>query len=124
MNNDFLKKLEPQHTREMVDCMYEKIFSANQLVIQEGEPGNYLYVLAGRLWLFFAAFSLIVSDFRNTITCYNVPVLYSMVLGGYTEGFLEVMQNGKLLGQMRPGTAFGELAILYNCKRTATVKGE
>uniref|UniRef100_A0A671MK69 cGMP-dependent protein kinase n=1 Tax=Sinocyclocheilus anshuiensis TaxID=1608454 RepID=A0A671MK69_9TELE len=84
MNNDFLKKLEPQHTREMVDCMYEKIYAAEQLVIQEGEPGNYLYVLA--------------------------------------EGLLEVIQNGKLLGQMRPGTAFGELAILYNCKRTATVK--
>ncbi|KAK1791111.1 hypothetical protein P4O66_002144 [Electrophorus voltai] len=84
MNNDFLMKLEPQHMREMVDCMYEKIYIANQLVIQEGEPGNYLYVLA--------------------------------------EGLLEVMQNGKLLGQMRPGTAFGELAILYNCKRTATVK--
>ncbi|XP_056616667.1 cGMP-dependent protein kinase 2 [Triplophysa dalaica] len=84
MNNDFLKKLEPQHMREMVDCMYEKIFTAEQLVIQEGEPGNFLYVLA--------------------------------------EGLLEVMQNGKLLGQMRPGTAFGELAILYNCKRTATVK--
>ncbi|KTF93544.1 hypothetical protein cypCar_00011705 [Cyprinus carpio] len=46
MNNDFLKKLEPQHTREMVDCMYEKIYAAEQLVIQEGEPGNYLYVLA------------------------------------------------------------------------------
>ncbi|KAL1263325.1 hypothetical protein QQF64_006064, partial [Cirrhinus molitorella] len=84
LNNDFLKKLEPQHTREMVDCMYEKIYAAEQLVIQEGEPGNYLYVLA--------------------------------------EGLLEVIQNGKLLGQMRPGTAFGELAILYNCKRTATVK--
>ena len=40
-----------------------------------------------------------------------------------TEGLLEVIQNGKLLGEMRPGTAFGELAILYNCKRTATVKG-
>ncbi|XP_067277187.1 cGMP-dependent protein kinase 2 isoform X2 [Pseudorasbora parva] len=84
MNNDFLKKLEPQHTRELVDCMYEKIYATDQLVIQEGEPGNYLYVLA--------------------------------------EGLLEVIQNGKLLGQMRPGTAFGELAILYNCKRTATVK--
>ena len=41
-----------------------------------------------------------------------------------TEGILEVIQSGKLLGDMRPGTAFGELAILYNCKRTATVKGE
>ncbi|KAF6737454.1 cGMP-dependent protein kinase 2 [Oryzias melastigma] len=84
VSNDFLKKLEPQHMREMVDCMYEKVFSEGQLVIQEGEAGNYLYVLA--------------------------------------EGLLEVIQNGKLLGEMRPGTAFGELAILYNCKRTATVK--
>ncbi|KAA8584135.1 hypothetical protein FQN60_015343 [Etheostoma spectabile] len=84
MNNDFLNKVEPQHMREMVDCMYEKVYTEGQLVIQEGEPGNYLYVLA--------------------------------------DGLLEVIQNGKLLGEMRPGTAFGELAILYNCKRTATVK--
>lgn len=47
MNNDFLKKLEPQHMREMVDCMYERVYTEGQLVIQEGEPGNYLYVLAG-----------------------------------------------------------------------------
>lgn len=40
------------------------------------------------------------------------------------EGLLQVVQSGKMLGEMRPGTAFGELAILYNCKRTATVKGE
>uniref|UniRef100_A0A8D3B106 cGMP-dependent protein kinase n=1 Tax=Scophthalmus maximus TaxID=52904 RepID=A0A8D3B106_SCOMX len=49
INNDFLKKLEPQHMREMVDCMYEKVYTEGQLVIQEGEPGNYLYVLAGQL---------------------------------------------------------------------------
>ncbi|XP_056466006.1 cGMP-dependent protein kinase 2-like [Gadus chalcogrammus] len=84
VKNDFLKKLEPQHLRDMVDCMYPRKYTQGQLVIQEGEPGNYLYVLA--------------------------------------EGLLEVIQNGKLLGEMRPGTAFGELAILYNCKRTATVK--
>uniref|UniRef100_A0A8C9TUU0 cGMP-dependent protein kinase n=1 Tax=Scleropages formosus TaxID=113540 RepID=A0A8C9TUU0_SCLFO len=84
MNNDFLKKLDPQHIRDMVECMYERSYAQGHLVITEGEPGNYLYVLA--------------------------------------DGLLEVLQNGKLLGQMRPGTAFGELAILYNCKRTATVK--
>ncbi|XP_035028766.1 cGMP-dependent protein kinase 2 [Hippoglossus stenolepis] len=84
INNDFLKNLDPQHMREMVDCMYEKVYTEGQLVIQEGEAGNYLYVLA--------------------------------------DGILEVIQSGKLLGDMHPGTAFGELAILYNCKRTATVK--
>lgn len=49
MNNDFLKKLDPQHLREMVDCMYERIYTDGQLVIQEGESGNYLYVLAGHI---------------------------------------------------------------------------
>eukprot|EP00066_Takifugu_rubripes_P029407 XP_011618673.1 PREDICTED: cGMP-dependent protein kinase 2-like [Takifugu rubripes] len=68
----------------MVDCMFENVYTEGQLVIREGEPGNYLYVLS--------------------------------------EGLLEVIQNGKLLGEMHAGTAFGELAILYNCKRTATVK--
>ncbi|XP_032868511.1 cGMP-dependent protein kinase 2-like isoform X1 [Amblyraja radiata] len=84
MHNEFLKQLESQHVREMVECMYERSYQETDLVIQEGEQGNHLYVLA--------------------------------------EGILEVIQNGKLLGQMHPGTAFGELAILYNCKRTATVK--
>ncbi|XP_059802406.1 cGMP-dependent protein kinase 2 [Hypanus sabinus] len=84
MHNEFLKKLEPQHVREIVECMYERSYQETDVVIQEGEPGNHLYVLA--------------------------------------DGTLEVIQNGKLLGQMHPGTAFGELAILYNCKRTATVK--
>lgn len=79
MNNDFLKKLEPQHTREMVDCMYEKIFTANQLVIQEGEPGNYLYVLAGQPLTFYhqAAFSFILSGFKKYL--YHFAVLYSIV---------------------------------------------
>ena len=39
------------------------------------------------------------------------------------EGCVEVTKDCEFLGQMRGGTVFGELAILYNCKRTATVKG-
>ncbi|XP_072292973.1 cGMP-dependent protein kinase 2 [Eucyclogobius newberryi] len=53
-------------------------------------------------------------------------VIQEGVPGGFlyvlTEGVLAVEQGGKLLGQMFPATAFGELAILYNCKRTATVR--
>lgn len=38
------------------------------------------------------------------------------------HGTFEVSKNGKILGFMEPGKAFGELAILYNCTRTASVR--
>ncbi|XP_050665688.1 cGMP-dependent protein kinase, isozyme 2 forms cD4/T1/T3A/T3B isoform X3 [Leptidea sinapis] len=38
------------------------------------------------------------------------------------EGRVEVSRENKYLSTMAPGKVFGELAILYNCKRTATIK--
>ncbi|XP_020911270.1 cGMP-dependent protein kinase 1 [Exaiptasia diaphana] len=38
------------------------------------------------------------------------------------EGRLGVTKDDEFLGEMSGGMVFGELAILYNCKRTATVK--
>lgn len=40
------------------------------------------------------------------------------------EGEFEVIVGGKPLGRMGPKKAFGELAILYNCTRTASIKGK
>uniref|UniRef100_A0A3B4ZXK6 cGMP-dependent protein kinase n=1 Tax=Stegastes partitus TaxID=144197 RepID=A0A3B4ZXK6_9TELE len=37
------------------------------------------------------------------------------------EGMVEVTKQGKKLCSIGPGKVFGELAILYNCTRTATV---
>ncbi|XP_051896580.1 cGMP-dependent protein kinase 2 [Pristis pectinata] len=82
--NQFLKRLETQHVRDMVECMYEKNYQDGDYVIKQGEPGNHLFVLA--------------------------------------EGNLEVFQNSKILTSISIWTAFGELAILYNCTRTASVK--
>ena len=38
------------------------------------------------------------------------------------DGDFEVTKDGEFLGFMGPGKAFGELAVLYNCKRTASVR--
>ncbi|CAG0884400.1 unnamed protein product [Cyprideis torosa] len=38
------------------------------------------------------------------------------------DGQVEVSKEGKFLSVLAPGKVFGELAILYNCKRTATIK--
>jgi cGMP-dependent protein kinase len=39
------------------------------------------------------------------------------------EGEFEVIVGGKAVGCMGPKKAFGELAILYNCTRTASIRG-
>lgn len=41
-----------------------------------------------------------------------------------TDGKVEVTKEGVKLCTMGPGKVFGELAILYNCTRTATVKSK
>ncbi|CAD5111405.1 DgyrCDS715 [Dimorphilus gyrociliatus] len=38
------------------------------------------------------------------------------------QGCLEVTQDGKTLGHIKPGKVIGELAILYNCSRTASIQ--
>ncbi|XP_032234964.1 cGMP-dependent protein kinase 1 isoform X2 [Nematostella vectensis] len=40
------------------------------------------------------------------------------------EGKCQVTKEGTVLGHMGPGKAFGELAILYNCTRTASVRAQ
>ncbi|VFV27265.1 prkg1 protein [Lynx pardinus] len=40
------------------------------------------------------------------------------------DGKVEVTKEGVKLCTMGPGKVFGELAILYNCTRTATVKSQ
>lgn len=39
------------------------------------------------------------------------------------EGEFQVVKDQQILGTMGPGKAFGELAILYNCTRTASIRG-
>lgn len=42
----------------------------------------------------------------------------------FLDGKVEVTKEGVKLCTMGPGKVFGELAILYNCTRTATVKSK
>lgn len=39
------------------------------------------------------------------------------------EGEFEIIVNDNVLGTLPAGRAFGELAILYNCRRTASIRG-
>uniref|UniRef100_A0A9J2PGN9 cGMP-dependent protein kinase n=1 Tax=Ascaris lumbricoides TaxID=6252 RepID=A0A9J2PGN9_ASCLU len=82
--NDFLRQLAKEQVIELVECMYEMRARAGQWIIQEGEPGDRLFVVA--------------------------------------EGELQVSREGSALGTIGPAVVVGELAILYNCVRTASVQ--
>lgn len=45
--NDFLKQLAKEQVIELVECMYEMRARAGQWIIQEGEPGDRLFVAGG-----------------------------------------------------------------------------
>lgn len=45
--NQYLKRLELQQIKDMVECMYEHTYQQGEYVIKQGEPGNHLFVLAG-----------------------------------------------------------------------------
>ncbi|VDK39168.1 unnamed protein product [Dibothriocephalus latus] len=51
LSNDFLKQLDPIQVKEIVNCMYEKHIERGCYIIREGEPGDALYVSAGKLLL-------------------------------------------------------------------------
>eukprot|EP00108_Taenia_solium_P008664 TsM_000401800 transcript=TsM_000401800 gene=TsM_000401800 len=52
------------------------------------------------------------------------PHVKGQNLAPFLEGVIEVSREGNPLRIISHPTVFGELAILYNCMRTATVKGE
>ncbi|VDK53954.1 unnamed protein product [Anisakis simplex] len=82
--NDFLRQLAKEQVIELVECMYEMRARAGQWIIQEGEPGDRLFVVG--------------------------------------EGQLQVSREGNALGTIGPAVVMGELAILYNCVRTASIQ--
>ncbi|KAJ8005523.1 hypothetical protein DPEC_G00118840 [Dallia pectoralis] len=82
--NPYLKSLEGQQLRDMVECMYPKGFQHGDYIIRQGDSGNHLFVLA--------------------------------------EGKLDVIQDKKYVTSIAEWTTVGELAMLYNCTRNASLR--
>lgn len=70
--------------KDIIDSMYNREISANEVVIEEGEKGSHMYVSA--------------------------------------QGRFEVTVKGEVVSTFEDVRIFGELAILYNDLRKATIK--
>jgi hypothetical protein len=111
LENDFMKNYDQQEISEIVDCMFFVEYAADELIIKEGEDGKVMYVLEG---------TINQSD-QNLLISF--PLNFFSFFSSFLDGEVEVTKDGKKLCSMGPGKVFGELAILYNTKRTATIRG-
>lgn len=66
--------------------------------------------------------SICTHPFIENVININVTCTFLKYSFRFSEGRVEVSRENKYLSTMAPGKVFGELAILYNCKRTATIK--
>uniref|UniRef100_A0A1D1YFA6 cAMP-dependent protein kinase regulatory subunit n=1 Tax=Anthurium amnicola TaxID=1678845 RepID=A0A1D1YFA6_9ARAE len=84
--NLLFKNLDRETKQHVVDAMFEKPVVANELVIKQGEEGDYFYVIE--------------------------------------HGLFEIFVNGQLVLEIGDGGSFGELALMYNTPRAATVRAK
>ena len=84
--------LDEKEKQIVVDAMAEKIASAGEVVIKEGDEGDSLYVVGS-----------------GTLSC-------TKVFKGQT--------SPTHLKKYEAGEAFGELALLYNAPRAATITAD
>lgn len=111
--NDFLSRLDDEQTAMMVDLLAVSNFKPGEDVITEGSEGDSMYIVAGEV----APRGLVGP--RADGGGGGLLEQPSFCVGGE----LRVTQAGRNLRTLTTGDVFGELAILYNCKRTATVTG-
>uniref|UniRef100_A0A182K5Y2 cGMP-dependent protein kinase n=1 Tax=Anopheles christyi TaxID=43041 RepID=A0A182K5Y2_9DIPT len=99
---------------------YKKDFSAKQL-IKDAIMENDFFKNIDSLQIREIVDSMYSREFRK-----GEYVIHEGEAGSHlyvsASGEFEVIKDGKVLGAMGPGRAFGELAILYNCTRTASIR--
>lgn len=82
-NNFLFNRLDPDSKRLVINCLEEKHVKANDIIIKQGDEGDYFYIVE--------------------------------------EGKVEFYVNDVRVNTSGPGSSFGELALMYNNPRAATV---
>ena len=93
------KKLDEEDKHTLIDTMRQETYSKGDIVIMEGDPGNSLYIVdQGN----FDCVKIRKAGIRDLLKVYNEGELQTRII---------YIENG----------LFGELALIYNCARTATI---
>ncbi|KAK0202718.1 cyclic nucleotide-binding-like protein [Desarmillaria ectypa] len=107
-NNFIFRDLDEEQETCVLNAMQEKKTEKGEVVIRQGDVGDYFYVVeSGLLKCFIRSEPLPPAGLRTTEDKFLQP--------GYHPEF------GKRVAECTPGTSFGELALMYGHPRAATV---
>lgn len=82
-SNILFQTMDDDARQTIVDAMSEKLFHPGDVIIKQGDMGDFYYVIS--------------------------------------EGLCDVFKNGNKVVEVHKGSGFGELALLYDAPRAATV---
>jgi CRP/FNR family cyclic AMP-dependent transcriptional regulator len=93
------KSLTPEKIRKILNILHKVTFSANEIIVKEGDMGDTMYIILGG----------------------TVEVAKSLVIGGMDY---DDMEKNKVFTRLDSShhAVFGEIALLEELKRTATIK--
>ena len=95
LDSFIFKNMQPRQLQGVIDCMAKEVVNAPTLLIREGDPGDKFYVATS------GSFEVVIKTF----------------IGGVFD-----VSKGICVKVLSSGTSFGELALMYNQARSATIR--
>ena len=115
-NNFIFRDLDEEQETGVLAAMQERPVAAGEVVIRQGDVGEYFYVVEhGLLHCFIRPEPLPPAWLTDAAPAPGTPAEETFVQPGYHPEF------GRKVAECTPGNSFGELALMYGHPRAATV---
>ena len=115
-NNFIFRDLDEEQETGVLNAMQEMKVEANEVVIRQGDVGEYFYVVeSGHLNCYIRPEPLPPSWLSGQPSPTSLPSEEKFLQPGYHPEF------GKKVAECKQGSSFGELALMYGHPRAATV---
>lgn len=112
-SNFLFSHLDDSQFKQLVDSMKEVLVKSGEIVIKQGDVGDYFYVVdEGNLDVYL--------DANNAVSSLASPM--SPARSESEDKEFEIPASAKKVHQYESGGSFGELALMYNSPRAATIK--
>ncbi|KAJ7276263.1 cyclic nucleotide-binding-like protein [Mycena haematopus] len=114
-NNLIFRDLDEEQETGVLNAMQEKTTTKSEVVIRQGDAGEYFYVVESGLLHCYIRSEPLPPSWLTSRSSQTLSPDEMFLQPGYHPEF------GRQVAECTPGTSFGELALMYGHPRAATV---